>query len=458
MSFNMFVRNAVKYLPEVKSPIKKLSLKQKLYYTLLILTIFFVLGNIPLAGLGENLLGELEFLSMVMGASIGTILTLGIGPLVTSSIVLQLLSGSGFLNLDQTTEEGKKTFQAYQKLLSVVFILVEAYIFVFVGGLTSVGGQTSIKWLLVFQLILGGFIIMILDDFSTKWGIGSGISLFIAAGVSKQIIIQLISPFTADGTLFFISNMAPIGAIPSLIAFLMPSFRSPEVVSELARILFGLFSTVFVFLMSVYFQTMKVEINLAPKSSRGFRYPWPLSFLYTSNIPVILTGALLANLQLLSGLFGSGAFTNFVNNWLMSHNFISNLISQGPSFYIFARAFVYMGVMVSFATLFSYLWVQTSGMDAESQAKNILGMGLKVPGYRSNKRLLVRLLNRYIPYLAILGGITIGFLAATADLLGALVQGTGLLLTVMILYKFYQNLIKDYAEEMSPELRQFVES
>ncbi len=456
MSFKKIVRGFVRYLPEVKKPIKRLSLKQKLYYTLLILVIFFVLGAVPLAGLDQNLLGELEFLSMIMGASIGTILTLGIGPLVTASIVLQLLSGSGFIDIDQTTDEGKKTFQAYQKFLSVLFILLESYIFVFFGGLTAT--SPSLQWLLVIQLIIGGFIIMILDDFSTKWGVGSGISLFIAAGVSRQLMVQLISPFAADGSLFFVSNMAPVGAIPSLIAFLMPTFRSPEIITELTRIGFGLVSTIVVFLMSVYAQTMKVEINLAPKSSRGFRYPWPLNFLYTSNIPVILAAALLANLQLLSGMFGGGAFENFVNNWLMNHNFIFDLISQGPSVYIFARAFVYLMVMVVFATLFSYLWVQTSGMDAESQAKNILGMGLKVPGYRANKKLLVRLLNRYIPYLAILGGIAIGLLAATADLMGALVQGTGLLLTVMILYKFYENLTREYAEEMSPELRQFVES
>src|SRR3989338_6019590 len=104
-------------LPEVKSPTeKRLPFKTKLKWTLIILALFFVLGVIPLYGLGENALTNFEQLSIILGASFGSITSLGIGPIVTASIVLQLLTGSGLLKLDTTTPQGRRKFQGLQKI------------------------------------------------------------------------------------------------------------------------------------------------------------------------------------------------------------------------------------------------------------------------------------------------------------------------------------------------------
>src|SRR3989344_5273481 len=108
------------YLPEVKGPReKRLPFKQKLTWTLSCLVLFYILGLVPLFGLGENALQQFEFLSIILGASFGSIISLGIGPLVTGSIVLQLLSGTGIINLNTSTTEGRQRFQALQKLMSI---------------------------------------------------------------------------------------------------------------------------------------------------------------------------------------------------------------------------------------------------------------------------------------------------------------------------------------------------
>ena len=89
------------FLPEVKSPQqRRLSFKENLKWTLITLVLFFVLSLIPLYGLGENQLQQFEFLSIILGASFGSIMSLGIGPLVTASIVLQLLQGAQILKFD----------------------------------------------------------------------------------------------------------------------------------------------------------------------------------------------------------------------------------------------------------------------------------------------------------------------------------------------------------------------
>ena len=118
---------------------------------------------------------------------------------------------------------------------------------------------------------------------------------------------------------------------------------------------------------------------------------------------------------------------------------------------------VYLLIMISGAVMFSVFWVQTAGMDARSQAKQIMSSGLQIPGFRRDERVLERLLNRYIWPLTIMGAILVGFLAGIADLTGALAQGTGILLTVMIVYKLYEEIAKQHLMDMHPMMRKMME-
>lgn len=133
-----FLKSILMNLPEVKAPpTKRLPFNEKLKWTLIMLVAFFVLSVIPLYGLGQNALQQFEYLSILLGASFGSMMSLGIGPIVTASIVLQLLVGAKILRLDLTTHDGKKFFQGLQKILSLFFILFEALIYVFMGGASS---------------------------------------------------------------------------------------------------------------------------------------------------------------------------------------------------------------------------------------------------------------------------------------------------------------------------------
>ena len=151
-------KNILSNLPEIKGPLeKKLPFKEKLKWTLIILVLFFVLSVIPLFGLGENALANFQFLSIILAAPFGSILSLGIGPIVTASIVLQLLQGSGILKIDTHTPEGRIFFQGLQKVLAIFFIIFEASIFVFMGGLSPSASLDPVafrnaQFLLILQL------------------------------------------------------------------------------------------------------------------------------------------------------------------------------------------------------------------------------------------------------------------------------------------------------------------
>ena len=290
------------FIPEVTKPVeKKVGFNTKLKWTLIILGSFFVLANIPLFGLSENALGRFEYLAIILGTDFGSIISLGIGPIVMASIILQLLTGAGILNIDTTTVEGKKFFQGIQKLLVFFFIIFEASVYVLMKGLEAMPGFTG---LMIVQLIAGGLAIFYMDEVTSKWGFGSGVSLFIGAGVSWRLFTSAFQFINQQGRncLLDFNNTACSGKFLVLIQSIINQYPI-EFFSAAATII----ATLIIFLLVVWAQSLKVEIPLSFGRIRGYSVKWPLSFFYASVIPVILTAALVANLQLFGGLLENAA-------------------------------------------------------------------------------------------------------------------------------------------------------
>ncbi len=469
------------FIPEViRPPEKKLGFKVKLKWTLIVLISFFVLANIPLFGLSVNALSRFEYLAIILGTDFGSIISLGIGPIVMASIILQLLTGSGIINIDTSTIEGKKFFQGIQKLLIFFFIVFEALIYVLMQGLQAVPGFAG---LLIFQLILGGLIIYYMDDLTTKWGFGSGVSLFIAAGVSWRLFTSAFQFINQQGRncLLDFKTTACSGKIFILIQSLINKYPI-EFLSALAAIV----ATLVIFLIVVWVQSLKVEIPLSFGRIRGYGMKWPLSFFYASVIPVILTAALIANIQLFGGIVENAAAPCFIEGgvcvgmakfasyfsflghfiegqavsglafWMGSTNILDLFIRGGFLPVYLLQGLTHILFFIVFATLFAVFWVKTSGMDAKSQAKKIASSGLQVAGFRQDIRILESILDRYIMPLTVMGGIAIGLLASITDLLGALVSGTAILLVIMIMFQFYQNIAQQHQVDMNPAMRKFM--
>lgn len=456
--------NIINNLPEVSHPTqKKLPFTDRLKWTLIVLILFFVLGTIPLFGLGSNALQNFEFLSLILGASFGSIISLGVGPIVTASIVLQLLNGSGLWKFDLTKPEGKKRFQGIQKVFSFVFIILEGGVYVFMGGLApnpALQGTPlffQLELILIFQLIIGGILIMFMDEVISKWGFGSGISLFIAAGVAQQIFVSAFS---------FVPNPQTPGLASGAIPVLFQSLASGDPVTAFLK-LSAILATIAVFFIAVYVQSMKVEIPLSFGRVRGHGIRWPLNFLYTSNIPVILVAALIANVQLFAtllqnsghaflGTFSQGTPTSGFVLWIYGAPLLPKIITGSLFLADIGHALAYMLFMVIGSVIFSMFWVYSAGMDAHSQAKQMVASGLQIPGFRRDERVLERILERYIMPLTVMGAITVGVIASLADLTGALSRGTGILLTVMIIYQLYEQVAREHLMDMNPMMRKFM--
>lgn len=440
-------------LPEVKAPIHRQDFKEKLKWTAIVLVLYFFLTQIPLYGLSPLAVDQFAQLRAVMAGSFGSILTLGIGPIVTSSIVLQLLVGAKILKLDLSKHEDKAMFQGTQKILAMVFTVFEAAVLVYTGSLVPT--DPSLLWLLMVQLIIGALLILFLDEVVSKWGFGSGIGLFIAAGVSEAIIV---------GTFNFLPTAASPGVMPGMIPKFIQSIMagSPDL-----TILIPLAATIGVFLVAVYGESMRVEIPISHGQVkghgriRGSVAKYPLKFIYASNMPVILTSALLVNVSLMASVFEKTGFP--ILGHVVEGKAIDGLAyylttpsSLGVVFTDPLKVIIYGVFFIGFCIIFSWLWVEMSGLSAKEVSKQLYDSGIQIPGFRSSKRQLYKIMKKYIPALTVLGGAFVGLLAFGADLTQAVGGGTGVLLTVGIVYKLYEEIAQEQLMDMHPMLRKFL--
>ena len=225
--------------------------------------------------------------------------------------------------------------------------------------------------------------------------------------------------------------------------------------------------TVGLFFLIVFLQAINVEIPLSFGRVRGQTIKWPLNFFYSGVIPVIFISALRANIQLLAQILqnkvGETGFLSFVSSniigrveqgvpisglvkWVSPVSLVGN-ISALATVEFWLRILSYSTYMIVGSVIFAWLWVQTSGQDSKSVAKQIINSGLQIPGFRKDEKIIERILNRYINPLTILGGIGVGLLASTADILSALSSGTGILLLIMIIYQFYQQIGRESMDD-----------
>lgn len=454
----------VNLLPKVAEPKRTLTFKEKITWTGIILLFYFILAETPLWGIAPDAVDFFESLRAVLAGRFDSIIALGIGPIVMGSIVLQLLSGAGVLKFDTTTDEGRKTYQSAQKLMTILFTIFEAGILVFSGQIPPDPSMGAIIIPALFlQVILGGFLIILMDEVVTKWGFGSGISLFIAAGVSQQIFVGSLNWIPAH------AGEAIPGAIPYAIFAIGQGQPFIDVFVRGGSMgdLLAIISTLLVLMVSIYACAMKIEIPIAYGGFRGVSRKYPLPFIYSSNMPVIFTAALIANIQIWVGLMENSkilsthAAQTFLFYVLPHQDFGDKLILQFAKggvigFSDINAAIIYTVIMVVGSIIFSILWVEMSNMNAESLAKKLSSSGLQIPGFRSDTRVTQRILERYVPAMTVLGGAFVGLLAAVATLTGAFGGGTGVLLTAGIIYKLYEDIAGSQLMDAHPLVKKIM--
>ncbi len=462
--------------PEVSPPQRKVGFNEKLFWTGLALVLYLIMTEVPLYGVPLQQGDPFLYLRVIFASQRGSLMELGIGPIVTAGLILQLLAGSGMIQCDMGNPDDRSLFTTASKWFSFILIGVQASAYI-IGGVYGPGLDPRASILVFLQLFMAGFIVMLLDEMLQKgWGMGSGISLFILAGVAQNIMWDAFSvlPSLSGGE----EASRAYGAIPSVIqTALQGQFTLPYLYNRPQNLptMLGFFVTIAVFLIVIYMEGVRVELPISYAGYRGYRSRYPIKLLYVSNLPVIFASALFANIYFISQIVWSNYNSSNANPWLNILGMYS-VSAQGGSptpigglvYYVISprslpaflidplRGLVYTGILVGFSIIFSLTWLEVGGLGPAKVAKQLLDSGMQIPGFRRSGRPIAQILERYIPTVAVLGGMIVGLIAGLSEIFGVFGSGTGVLLSVGILYQYYQIIVKEQVTEMYPALKRFV--
>lgn len=451
-------------IPEVAQAERKVPFKERVMWTAVTLFIYLVCCQIPLYGIVSTASSDPFYWSRVILASNrGTIMELGISPIVTSGLVMQLLSGAKLISVDQSSKDDRALFNGAQKLVGLFITIGQGTAYVLSGMYGDVGelGPGN-ALMIVLQLLVAGVIVVLLDELLQKgYGLGSGISLFIATNICETIVWKAFSPQTTNQG----RGVEFEGAVIALFHFLITrddkvrALKDAFYRTNLPNIT-NLLATVLVFVVVIYFQGFRVDLPIKNSKARGQQGSYPIKLFYTSNIPIILQTALVSNLYFVSQLL----YRNFSGNLLVGlfgkWRDVQGMGGQsqaipigGLAYYVSPPANLaelvadpfhtvfYLTFILSTCAFFSKTWIEVSGSSARDVAKQLRDQQMVMKGHRESS--LVKQLNRYIPTAAAFGGLCIGALSVSADFLGAIGSGTGILLAVTIIYQYFEIFVKE---------------
>ncbi|XP_058046743.1 protein transport protein Sec61 subunit alpha isoform X2 [Ahaetulla prasina] len=386
-------------LPEIQKPERKIQFREKVLWTAITLFIFLVCCQIPLFGImSSDSADPFYWMRVILASNRGTLMELGISPIVTSGLIMQLLAGAKIIEVGDTPKD-RALFNGAQKLFGMIITIGQAIVYVMTGmyGDPSEMGA-GICLLIIIQLFVAGLIVLLLDELLQKgYGLGSGISLFIATNICETIVWKAFSPTTINtgrGTEFE-------GAVIALFHLLATRTDKVRALREAfyrqnLPNLMNLIATVFVFAVVIYFQDV---------SGGGPARSYPVGGLCYYLSPPESMGA----------------------------------IFEDP-----VHVIVYIIFMLGSCAFFSKTWIEVSGSSAKDVAKQLKEQQMVMRGHRDTS--MVHELNRYIPTAAAFGGLCIGALSVLADFLGAIGSGTGILLAVTIIYQYFEIFVKEQAE------------
>ncbi|CAI2366462.1 unnamed protein product [Moneuplotes crassus] len=444
-------------VPSIMESKRKSSFYEKLIWTAVTLYIYLICSQIPLYGAAQNSSSDpLYWVRVILASNRGTLMELGISPLVTSSMIIQLFVGTKLINVNPSIPEDKELLSTAEKLFGLLMTVGEAVAYVLSGMYGRVWDIGLINaTLLILQLVFAGVIVLLLDEMLQKgYGLGSGISLFIATNICENIVWKALSPITIksdSGTQFE-------GALVSLFHLLATKSNKWDALYQAlnrqeAPNVTNLIGTIFVVLVVIYFQGFKVNLTLRQRKVRGVTYPYTIKLFYVSTFPIILQAAFISNIyffsQILHKRFKGNLIIELLGKWKDVEFGARSVPVGGLAYYMsppsdFAHfigdpfhGLFYLLFITSSCAILGRLWLEVSGMGARDVVKSFVEQDLVLQGFEKEGS-MIKQLNRYIPTAAALGGIMVGLLTVFADMLGAIGSGTGILLAVNIIFSFFE--------------------
>ena len=179
-----------KVIPSVKKPEKDPGFRVKIFWTLVAVMLYIIMTTVPLYGIQRGAgIDVFWTLRVILASERGTLAELGIGPIVTGGLILEILVGSRLINVDLTDPEDRIMFNNANKAMAVIMTIFESLVYIIGGayGSLDLGAAT----LVFVQLLMAGIIIILLDEMVQKEGVQRGEKLYrhrFVAGLIKLLV------------------------------------------------------------------------------------------------------------------------------------------------------------------------------------------------------------------------------------------------------------------------------
>ncbi len=127
--FIELIRPIMFLIPEIPRPVKEIKKQEKFIWTAITLFIFLICSQIPLYGIYKSEGSDpLHWMRVILASNRGTLMELGISPLITSGMIMQVLAGTKIIDVDQSLRQDRQLFEAATKCkLLIIFSIRNSY-------------------------------------------------------------------------------------------------------------------------------------------------------------------------------------------------------------------------------------------------------------------------------------------------------------------------------------------
>ena len=458
MRIESLVKLCALVLPAIEIPEKKLSFKEKVTWSTMAVMVFLALGGFRLPGAQYPQNSPFYIYEAAVGAKRGTLLELGVAPLLMAHLILTVLVAG------KKVDAANKSFQTATRRVLAFLCSIG------LGGLLVVSGHYGdsafgplVGSLLAFvRPVFACLILGLFDEaLAQGYGFSNGVNLMIALAVSEVAVSGAVSPVsveTTTGTHTYGALLAPLGAL------VYRSDRIQGFFEELLRFdlpnILNLTGTAVALAIIFYYQGFRVEVpikNLRMRGQSGQYYPirilqnyfFPLTALIalaSSSYFVLYTGKLiLGKLAALVGMSGvEDILVSYTNDGRISAG-LGYLVAPPRAFSFFApfALFIYSAAVLCIVSAASVFEAENSSSSSKEVARVLKEKQLTIQGFRDVS--LVSVLDRYIPPAARAGGLVLSVAVIISDALGAVGSGAGVVFSAMVVFGIVEIAITEQA-------------
>ncbi len=410
-------------LNKLKLLVTDKTLRNRILFIFAAMIVFRLLSAIPIPGIDpiklQSFLNNNQFLGVLNifsggGLSTLSILMLGVGPYITASIIMQLLtimSPKLKAMYQEDGEIGQKKFNQLSRVLTVPLSIIQGLAFIMLlksqGIIVNMSVLDIITNLVV--IVAGSIFIMWIGELISEFGIGNGVSFIIFAGIVASIPRQ-VSQF------IFTFNVADLPLYILFLAIGILIIAGVVIITEAERPI-----------PVTYAKQIRGE-----RVSGGTQTYLPIRVNQAGVMPIIFALSILL-------------FPQLIGNFLAKmDNSTLKAISDGLLWFV-RQAWLYSFVYFVFVFLFTYFYTAVT-FDPNQIAENLQKNGAFVPGIRpgpATREYITRILNR----ITTIGAIFLGLIAVLPLAMQAItgvpsfaIGGTALLIVVAVVLDLIQKI------------------